>query len=75
MFFNEKIREARYFAIEIHGSQKYDNFPYIKHLEDVYLVLQRFGITDENLLIAGFLHDAIEDGAASYQKIKKRFDH
>lgn len=75
MFFNEEIRKARYFAIEIHGSQKYDNtFPYIKHLEDVFLVLQRFGIKDVNLLIAAFLHDAIEDGAASYNKINRKFN-
>jgi len=72
MFFHDRIRTARYFAIEIHGSQKYDKYPYIRHLEDVFLVLRRFEITDENLLIAGFLHDAIEDGAASYNKIKNK---
>lgn len=70
---DEQVQSARYYAIEIHGSQKYDNYPYIKHLEDVYQVLIRFGIKNKTLLIASFLHDAIEDSAASYNKIKSRF--
>lgn len=69
----EKIKEARYFAIEVHGGQKYDNFPYIKHLEDVHNILIRFNINDPALLISAFLHDSIEDSAASYNKILKKF--
>lgn len=68
-----RITMARYFAIEIHGNQKYDSYPYIKHLEDVYNVLISFGIYDSELLSAAFLHDAIEDGATSYNKIKEKF--
>lgn len=69
-----EIDTAKYFAIDIHGNQRYDKFPYIKHLEDVYKVLIRFEINDIDLLIAAFLHDAIEDGAASYNKIKNKFN-
>ena len=46
---------------------------YIKHLEDVYNVLVRFKIEDPVIRTAAFLHDAIEDGAASYGKIERKF--
>ena len=76
MFFDDDIKEARYFAIQIHSnSQKYDGYPYIKHLEDVFLVLIRFEVTHRPINIASFLHDIDEDGAASYNKIKQKFGY
>lgn len=65
--------EARMVAITAHGSQTYDGmFPYEKHLADVVSVLHRFGYTGL-YTIAGWLHDAIEDGGLTYGKIKSYF--
>lgn len=68
------VREARLVAIKCHGNQDYDGiFPYEKHLDDVVGVLNRFSIVHPKYLCAGYLHDAIEDGAISYNKIKLHF--
>ena len=69
-----KVNEARMVAIKCHGTQDYDGvFPYEKHLEDVVNVLKRFSIVHPKFLCGGYLHDAIEDGAISYNKIKIHF--
>ena len=68
------VEEARQVAIKAHGTQDYDGiFPYEKHLDDVVEVLKRFSIVHPKYLCAGYLHDAIEDGAISYNKIKRHF--
>lgn len=74
MIYTEKHhREARLMAVKAHGTQAYDDlFPYEKHLDDVVAVLKRFGL-DGKYIIAGWLHDSIEDGAISYNKILKYF--
>jgi (p)ppGpp synthase/HD superfamily hydrolase len=67
------VNEARMAAIKIHSSQNYDSiFPYEKHLEDVVQILREAGFCNK-LLVAGYLHDSIEDGAVSYSKIKDYF--
>ena len=68
-----KIKEAAYFAIWLHGMQKYDDKPYFYHLEQVVDVLNEFGFTDEKYIISGYLHDTLEDCAISYNDIKKDF--
>ena len=74
MLFTEKdIKESRMVSIQAHGNQTYDGiYPYYKHTDDVVYVLMRFGFTGK-YLIAGNLHDIIEDTALSYNKIKKVF--
>ena len=70
----EIIEKARYLAITAHAGQSYGkdiHVPYIKHLEDVVKVLNEFGIVDDNLIIAGYLHDIIEDTFATYSDLKK----
>ena len=70
----KKINEARQVAVKAHGTQDYDGvFPYKKHLDDVVEVLKKFSIVNPKYLCAGYLHDVIEDGAVSYNKIKKHF--
>lgn len=71
---NKKIRESRLVAIKAHGNQDYDGiFPYEKHLEDVIDVLRFFNFDNELYIVSGYLHDTIEDGALSYNKIKEHF--
>ncbi len=72
MIFTEKhIREARMISIQAHGNQTYDEiYPYYKHTDDVVDILIRFGYGGK-FLIAGHLHDIIEDTSLSYNKIKR----
>ena len=70
---DKDYREARMVSIQAHGLQTYDGvFPYKKHLDDVVDVLKRFGFSGK-YIIAGYLHDIIEDTALSYNKVKKHF--
>lgn len=71
---SKHVREARLVAIKCHGNQDYDGiFPYEKHLDDVVDVLKKYYITSPEMLCAAYLHDAIEDGSISYNKIKLHF--
>jgi (p)ppGpp synthase/HD superfamily hydrolase len=68
-----KVKEAAYLAISLHGMQNYDGYPYYYHLEQVVDVLKEFGFSDDKYVIAGYLHDVMEDTAISYNDIKKQF--
>jgi (p)ppGpp synthase/HD superfamily hydrolase len=74
MRYTEKnYKEARMVSIQAHGNQTYDTiYPYHKHLDDVVDVLKRFGFSGK-FIVAGYLHDIIEDTALSYNKVKKYF--
>lgn len=67
---------ARRFATEVHGFQKYDSGtePYIVHLAEVRDVLVEFGWGDDTeLLVAAWLHDAVEDTCATRAAIEEKF--
>lgn len=74
---HDLIKKASAYAQQAHLAQKYGkNYPYHKHLEDVYHVLIRFGFNEINnieLLVAAWLHDILEDTSHSYSDIKKEF--
>ena len=70
--FEKTIRQAEKFATRNHGLQDYDGFPYDVHLDKVVDVLKRFGYSG-HYLIAGYLHDILEDCPVSYSDIKKLF--
>ena len=74
MKYTEKVyKEARMVAVKAHSNQSYDEiFPYEKHLDDVVDVLKRFGFSGK-YIVAGYLHDSIEDDGISYNDIKKHF--
>ena len=67
------VKEAAYFAISAHGNQTYDGYPYYYHLEEVVDILREFGFTEDKYIISGYLHDAMEDTAVSYNDIKEKF--
>lgn len=67
------VKEASYLAIAAHGNQTYDGYPYYYHLEQVVDVLKEYGYTDDKYIIAGYLHDTIEDTDVSYNDIKTKF--
>ena len=65
--------EAMHFAVFAHDRQMYGNFPYIVHLCDVVRNLRAFHYDDEEMLMAGFLHDVVEDCDVSLSIIQNRF--
>jgi (p)ppGpp synthase/HD superfamily hydrolase len=73
-----RFLEALEFAALAHEGQKRlqpDNVPYISHPYAVALILHRAGYP-EDVIIAGLLHDIIEDTEYGADEIKERFgDH
>jgi (p)ppGpp synthase/HD superfamily hydrolase len=70
---SQAIEAAQAFAVSSHGDQKYGEQPYAVHLAHVTEVLKRFGITDEDLIVAGWLHDTVEDTSATLLQIEAMF--
>jgi len=64
---------AKRFAALVHHGQRYGTHDYTYHLEQVEMVLNRFGFRDKGFMIAAWLHDTIEDTEISYDKIKFGF--
>ncbi|MDO8492197.1 MAG: HD domain-containing protein [bacterium] len=64
MIYTTKIQKAINFAIDTHEKQtrKGKDIPYITHPLTVGLILSRAG-ADEDTVVAGILHDTIEDSA------------
>jgi (p)ppGpp synthase/HD superfamily hydrolase len=69
-----RMADAVEFAVRAHGDQvrKGTTIPYVSHLLGVAaLVLEGGG--DEDLAIAGLLHDVLEDTAATAAQVEKAF--
>lgn len=67
------IHRAQWFSSVVHEGQKYGPKPYTHHLERVHAVLRRFGVEDEEVLAAGWLHDVLEDTAITYKQLELGF--
>lgn len=59
-------------AIEAHTGQRYGDFPYEKHLDDVATLALKFGLP-EDVVRAAYLHDAVEDTPVSTGEIYSKF--
>ena len=70
---NELEKKAYVWAERFHLNQKYGNEAYIKHLEDVVIILKRFGIKSSFVLAATWLHDAVEDTPLTIETVKEDF--
>ena len=70
----EKFKEALVFATDKHKNQKRKGTdkPYIIHIYDVLEILLENG-ANEKQLIAGALHDTIEDTDATLQELAEKF--
>jgi (p)ppGpp synthase/HD superfamily hydrolase len=65
---------AREIAIKAHGLQKYGAEPYVVHLEQVQEIIKRFGYqSDQTIVIAGWLHDTVEDTSLTLSEIESMF--
>ncbi len=71
------ILNAATFAAEKHGRQKRKGAaaePYINHLLEVaHLVATALTEPDTNLIIAGLLHDVVEDSGVTQRELAERF--
>lgn len=68
------INKAIKFAANKHNGQnrKGKNVPYILHPLEVFNILYRMG-ADEDLLVAGLLHDVLEDADTTVEELKAEF--
>jgi (p)ppGpp synthase/HD superfamily hydrolase len=70
----DRVTRAKYYAELAHAGQTYnDEVPYSVHLGQVIDVLRRFGVEDDDVYCAAWLHDSIEDTRISYNDIRERF--
>jgi (p)ppGpp synthase/HD superfamily hydrolase len=68
------LQAAQALAATAHKDQTYgETLPYVKHLADVVGVLKRFNINDEDLLVAGWLHDVVEDTDTTVNQVELMF--
>jgi (p)ppGpp synthase/HD superfamily hydrolase len=59
------VAKARAFAVAAHGDQRYGDAPYVAHLDAVARVLREHSLADDVWQAAAYLHDVIEDTAAT----------
>lgn len=73
---NPRFEKALAFAARAHRAVKQErkgtDFPYIAHPIRVAEILDRFGC-DEDVIVAGFLHDTIEDANVTEDEISTAF--
>jgi HD domain len=73
---NPRFESALAFAAEAHGAVKQQrkgtDFPYIAHPIRVAEILDRFEY-NEDVIVAGFLHDTIEDAKVTREQIGTKF--
>jgi len=68
-----KLKEAFLFAQKAHlGQKRLSGADFIDHGLNTALILSDW-LIDEDLLIAGLLHDAVEDGQVTSQQLEKKF--
>ncbi len=73
---NPRFEKALAFAAQAHGAVKQErkgtDFPYIAHPIRVAEILDRFEY-NEDVIMAGFLHDTIEDANVTADEISEAF--
>ncbi|MBS1718402.1 MAG: bifunctional (p)ppGpp synthetase/guanosine-3',5'-bis(diphosphate) 3'-pyrophosphohydrolase [Armatimonadetes bacterium] len=71
------VQQAALWAAELHADEVRDTpnpLPYVTHVMEVASNLRYTGgVTDEEMLAAAFLHDAVESFHTSHQEVDKRF--
>ena len=64
--------QALAFAKEKHKNQRYGSHPYDVHFLEVVALLKKYG-ADKVGILAGYLHDTMEDTETTYEEIKFSF--
>lgn len=71
-----RLLDALHFAADRHRDQRRKDSaasPYINHCIEVAQVLAEAGVTDTEVLMAGVLHDTVEDTRTTPAEIEARF--
>jgi (p)ppGpp synthase/HD superfamily hydrolase len=68
----QRLNAAQDLATAAHKSQRYGDKPYTDHLIAVVQLLEQFGASSE-AVIAGWLHDTVEDTNVTVDQIKGQF--
>lgn len=70
-----KVHKAMLFAVDRHGLQvrKYTGDPYWKHLAEVAAITQSAANVSEEMIVAAWLHDVVEDTETSLDEIRQLF--
>ena len=69
----DKIREAYEYAAEAHeGQTRASGGEYVDHTVEVATILAQLGL-DTVTIVAGLVHDTIEDTEASLRDVEQRF--
>ena len=63
-------QEARSFAVQAHGDQKYGERPYSYHLDQVAAIAEPYG---EEAAAIAYLHDTAEDTKVTLAEIEQKF--
>jgi HD domain len=85
-FANERYLQALAFAVKKHGDVRQERkgtvFPYVVHPLRVAEILERFRLKrngaprySEDVVMAGLLHDTVEDTATTYEELEEAFGH
>lgn len=72
-YFTPNVLRALQYATAMHSHQSYGHFPYYEHLNMVIDILVNTGHDEEKYLVAGALHDIIEDTDTNYNDVKESF--
>lgn len=66
------VAAARAFALVAHGDQRYGEYPFIVHLEDVAERAFACGL-DVDIITAAYLHDVLEDTQTPREELARLF--
>lgn len=66
------INKAKDFAILKHENQKYGDYPYSYHLNEVYELVCEANLSD-NLKMGAYLHDVLEDTSTTQKELAENF--
>lgn len=72
----QRVIKAYNFAAQKHTNQRRKNVeasPYINHPIEVADLLAQAGVKDKKVIIAGILHDTVEDTDTTYQDLVEEF--
>jgi (p)ppGpp synthase/HD superfamily hydrolase len=73
---NPQYLRALAFAVDRHGrveqARKGTAFPYVVHVIRVAEILERLPV-GEDVVVAGFLHDTVEDAGVTYDELRVEF--
>ena len=68
------LNQAKIELAKTYTTNKFEQIGKNNHFLEVFHILKdEFGIEDENTLIAGLLHDTLEDTSATYEELMETF--